>query len=153
MSLVYLIYNERARERKKGKKRIEYNVNSWWCSLCTVHLFKWAFTSINLFISFLFLTWQKEEEEETCKRRFQFNWIKTIDRDKIILSKRKNIELIVALRVTCAWGNLLSFSLLKITDTCININVCSLVDEKNVQPIGRDLFSLQVNFFFSFSHI
>jgi len=34
-------------------KRIEYNVNKLWIALSTVHLFKWAFTSINLFIFFL----------------------------------------------------------------------------------------------------
>jgi len=47
------------------KERIEYNVNSWWCLLCTVHLFKWAFTSINLFISFFFLiARQKKKKRE-----------------------------------------------------------------------------------------
>lgn len=87
------------------KKRIEYNVNSrWWW---TAHLFKWAFTSIKLFMSFLLLSpislhdnkkgnsieLKRERERSTRKDN---TW------------KEKNIELIVALHVACAWGNLLS---------------------------------------------
>ncbi len=65
---------------RSRKKRIEYHVNSWW--RWTVHLFKWAFTSINLFISFFLLLpiSLHDNKRKGKKEELQFNRIKTRER-------------------------------------------------------------------------